>query len=50
MTATPQLLDLVWSAFEGVADEFPDDAGVMMTLHYHRWYTVQCQESGEDPL
>lgn len=31
----------MWSAFERVAAEFPDDPDVLLTLRYHRWYLLQ---------
>ena len=42
------ILNSVWSAFVRIATEFADDADVMMTLQYHRWYTAQCLKLARD--
>lgn len=36
------ILASVWSAFQKVATDFPNDADVIMTLQYHGWYSAQC--------
>ena len=43
------ILDSVWSAFERVAAEFPENPGVIMTLQYHRWYTAQRLQHRQPP-
>jgi hypothetical protein len=41
------VLASVWDAFERIATEFPGDPGVVITLQYHDWYSLQCLQLSE---